>query len=162
MESAAGSDAEPSGAAMTNERTIHERLSLRSEAGAVGADELFWRIARAFYGRVERDPEFRPMFPASLEEPIRNQAEFLIQYFGGAPAYSMRKGHPRLRMRHMPFRIDRAARERWLGHMLLALDEVGVPEPERSEMRLYFERASDFLINTDDGASAGSVRPTPG
>jgi hemoglobin len=146
---------------MSIELSIHERLARRSEAGPAGADELFWRLARAFYRRVDRDPEFRAMFPASLEEPIRNQAEFLIQSFGGAAVYSARKGHPRLRMRHMPFRIDRAARDRWLGHMLAALDEIGVAEPERSEMRLYFERASEFLINTDDEAS-GHVMPTPG
>lgn len=147
---------------MSTDPTIHARLAARSGAGAAGADELFWRIARTFYGRVERDPVFRPIFPASLEEPIRNQAEFLIQYFGGAPAYSLRKGHPRLRMRHMPFRIDRAARDRWLGHMLLALDEVGVPEPERSEMRRYFERASEFLINAADGGGPDSLTPTRG
>lgn len=132
---------------MNLQPSVHERLARSTGLGPEGADELFWRIARAFYGRVDGDPEFRPMFPASLEEPIRNQAEFLIQYFGGAPRYSDRKGHPRLRMRHMPFRIDRTARDRWLGHMLAAIDEVGIPEPERTEMRIYFERASDFLIN---------------
>lgn len=119
--------------------SIHQRL---------GGDPPFWRIARAFYGRVAADPEFRTMFPADLEEPIRNQAEFLIQYFGGSPAYSLRKGHPRLRMRHASFRIDAAARDRWMSHMLAALEEAEIPEPERSAMRAYFEHASTFLINS--------------
>lgn len=113
----------------------------------LGGEEPFWRIARAFYVRVERDPDLRPMFPADLEAPIRNQAEFLMQYFGGPQKYSERKGHPRLRMRHMSFAIDQAARDRWLGHMLAALEDAGIPEPERAEMRRYFEHASTFLMN---------------
>ena len=72
--------------------------------------EPFWRIARAFYARIDVHPTMRGMFPADLEEPIRNQAEFLIQYFGGPTEYSDRKGHPRLRMRHMPFALHLAAR----------------------------------------------------
>lgn len=117
----------------------------------LGGPEPFWAIARAFYGRVERDTDrdFRALFPGDLAEAIRNQAEFLIQYFGGPGGYSERKGHPRLRMRHAPFRIDRAARDRWMGHMLNALEEAGIPEPERSEMKAYFEHASTFLINAD-------------
>lgn len=120
--------------------TIHARL---------GGDEPFWRIARAFYARVDRDPRIRAMFPDDLEEPIRNQAEFLIQYFGGPQAYSLRKGHPRLRMRHAPFAIDLAARNAWMEHMLGALEDAAIPEPERALMREYFEKASLFLINRD-------------
>ncbi|MBM4113832.1 MAG: hypothetical protein FJ253_10785, partial [Phycisphaerae bacterium] len=86
--------------AMSGIQSLHARLG----------SEAFWRIARCFYARIERHPTLRPMFPADLAEPIRNQAEFLIQYFGGPQDYSARKGHPRLRMRHAPFRIDLAAR----------------------------------------------------
>jgi hemoglobin len=120
--------------------TIYERL---------GGDPIFWKIAEAFYGRVGADPdqEFRSIFPKDLTEPIRNQAEFLIQYFGGPTAYSDRKGHPRLRMRHATFPIDRAARDRWMTHMQAALIEAQVPEPERSQMAKYFEETSLFLMN---------------
>ena len=120
--------------------TIHARL---------GGDEPFWRIARAFYARVDRDPRIRAMFPDDLEEPIRNQAEFLIQYFGGPQTYSERKGHPRLRMRHAAFPIDLDARNAWMEHMLGALADAAIPEPERALMREYFEKASLFLINRD-------------
>lgn len=115
----------------------------------LGGDAAFWRLARAFYGRIDRDDDaaFRAIFPVDLEEAIRNQAEFLVQYFGGPTTYSERKGHPRLRMRHMPFAIDQQARDRWLGHMVAALDDAAIPEPEKAEMRVYFERASQFLIN---------------
>ncbi len=120
--------------------TIHARL---------GGDDPFWRIARAFYARVDRDPRIRAMFPDNLDEPIRNQAEFLIQYFGGPQAYSQRKGHPRLRMRHAPYAIDLDARNAWMEHMLGALEDAAIPEPERALMREYFEKASLFLINRD-------------
>ena len=120
--------------------TIHARL---------GGDDPFWRIARAFYARVDRDPRIRAMFPDNLDEPIRNQAEFLIQYFGGPQAYSQRKGHPRLRMRHAPYAIDLDARNAWMEHMLGSLEDAAIPEPERALMREYFEKASLFLINRD-------------
>ena len=122
------------------QRTVFERL---------GGPEPFWRIARAFYGRIARHPELRPMFPEDLEEPIRNQAEFLIQYFGGPTTYSDRKGHPRLRMRHMPFAIDVTARNAWVACMRGALEDAAVPEPERAEMMRYFEHAATFLINAE-------------
>lgn len=120
--------------------SVYERLG--------GADP-FWRIARAFYARVDSDADvaFRSMFPASLEEAVRNQAEFLIQYFGGPAEYSARKGHPRLRMRHMPFAIDLEARNRWMGHMRGAIEDAAIPSPEREEMLRYFENASTFLMN---------------
>jgi hemoglobin len=116
---------------------------------AVLGSEAFWRIARAFYARIDRDAFLRPMFPEDLEEPIRNQAEFLIQYFGGPQDYSARKGHPRLRMRHMNFAIDVAARHAWVACMRGALEDAAIPEPHRSAMMAYFERTATFLINRE-------------
>ena len=89
------------------------------------------------------------MFPADLEEPIRNQAEFLMQYFGGPQDYSNRKGHPRLRMRHATYKIGVAERNWWMDTMRLALEDAAIPEPERAEMIKYFEHVATFLINTD-------------
>lgn len=122
--------------------TIFERL---------GGEPAFWRIASAFYGRVHVDPTpgFRGMFPDDLEEAIRNQAEFLMQFFGGPTAYSNRKGHPRLRLRHAPFAIDMDARQRWMEHMRGALEDAAIPAPERGEMLDYFHKTSLFLINRD-------------
>jgi hemoglobin len=116
---------------------------------ALGAD-AFWRIARAFYARIDRDPFLRPMFPADLEEPIRNQAEFLIQYFGGPHEYSARKGHPRLRMRHMPYAIGVRERNAWMSHMEGALADAAIPEPHLSQMREYFARTATFMMNRDE------------
>lgn len=90
------------------------------------------------------------MFPADLEGPIRNQAEFLIQYFGGPSDYSARKGHPRLRMRHHGFAIGLAERNAWVEAMDGALCDAEIPEPDRTVMRKYFSTTATFLMNTDE------------
>lgn len=89
------------------------------------------------------------MFPPDLEEPIRNQAEFLIQYFGGPGEYSARKGHPRLRMRHAPYKIGVNERNWWVETMRQALADAEIPEGERLEMMRYFENTATFLMNAD-------------
>jgi hemoglobin len=113
----------------------------------VGGMPTFERLVDDFYARVAQDPLLRPMFPDDLEPGKRWQRLFLAQYFGGPTEYDGERGHPRLRMRHMPFPIDRAAQQAWLGHMLAAIDAAGIAEPMRSEMRAYFERGSEFMIN---------------
>jgi hemoglobin len=97
------------------------------------------------------------MFPDDLEPGKRWQFLFLTQFFGGPQRYAVERGHPRLRMRHFPFPIDESARDRWLGHMLAALDEVGVEEPMRGMMRDYFVRAAAHMVNveTPSGAQGG-------
>jgi hemoglobin len=112
-----------------------------------GGMETFRRLADAFYRRIEADPFLRPMFPRHLTSAREKQALFLAQYFGGPTTYSERRGHPRLRMRHMPFSIGAKERDAWVKHMLEAMDEVGIGEPAKSIMRRYFEDAGTFLIN---------------
>lgn len=114
----------------------------------VGGAETFQRLVDDFYDRVEADPVLRAVFPENLEPGKRWQFLFLSQYFGGPTQYGIERGHPRLRMRHMPFVIDAEARDHWLAHMLAAIDAVGIEEPARTVMRDYFERASEFMINT--------------
>jgi hemoglobin len=130
-----------------------ERITVYDLAGG---EAPFLAVAAAFYRRIDKEPALRDMFPADLSGPIERLALFLIQYFGGPGAYSEQRGHPRLRMRHLPFRIDRKARDIWVGHMLAAVDEVEVPEPARTAMREYFERGATFMINVDDGIGSES------
>jgi hemoglobin len=133
---------------MAQERTLYNQL---------GGMETFRRIAAAFYRQVEADDLLRPMYPEQLEEPRERFALFLAQFFGGPSDYAALRGHPRLRLRHLPFAIGQAERDRWLTHILAALDEVGIEEPARSVMTQYFASASTFLINqptADDAAPA--------
>ncbi len=114
---------------------------------SVGGMETFRQLVEAFYRGVETDPGLRPMYPPDLTESREHLALFLAQYFGGPGTYSEQRGHPRLRMRHRPFRIDAAARDAWLRHMRAAVDKVGVSEPARGVMLAYFKQVADFMIN---------------
>jgi len=114
----------------------------------VGGDATFQKLVDVFYARVEADPLLRPLFPTDLEPGKHWQFLFLVQYFGGPTHYADERGHPRLRMRHAPFKIDQAAQEAWLSHMLTAIDEIGIVEPARTIMRDYFQRAAEHMINS--------------
>ncbi|HZS85905.1 MAG TPA: globin [Chloroflexota bacterium] len=116
--------------------------------GQLGED-AFRRLVHAFYSRVYADPLLRPMFPDDRPAAEERLSLFLMQYFGGPTTYSERRGHPRLRMRHLPFSIGQRERDAWLGHMLAAMDEVGIAEPARAAMIDYFEHAATFMINRD-------------
>lgn len=113
----------------------------------VGGEPTFRKLVDIFYDRVEHDEVLRSIFPADLETGKRHQYLFLMQFFGGPQTYGEERGHPRMKMRHMPFPIDDKMRMAWLNHMLAAVDEVGIEEPMRGTMRTYFERASEHMIN---------------
>jgi hemoglobin len=123
-------------------KTLYEQL---------GGDAIFRRLVTAFYDRVESDPLLRPLFPDDLELGNEHQFLFLTQYWGGPPRYQEQRGHPRLRMRHAPFPIGQAEHDAWLGHILAAIDEIGIPEPARSQMGEYFERTATAMMNRVSG-----------
>jgi hemoglobin len=111
-------------------------------------EEGFGQLVRAFYAQVPDDRVLGPMYPredlAGAEERLR---DFLVGRFGGPARYAERRGHPRLRMRHMPFAIDEAARDRWVRNMDRALDEVRLPEDVTAALRAFFHSTATFLRN---------------
>ncbi len=115
----------------------------------VGGMAWFEALVDRFYDRVEVDPVLRPLYPEDLTDSRTHTALFLAQFWGGPTTYSDQRGHPRLRMRHLPFAIGQRERDAWLGHMLAALDAAPVPLPaEVSALFVeYFERASTAMIN---------------
>lgn len=113
----------------------------------VGGEDTFRRLVDVFYTLVEADSELRKIFPEDLEPGKHWQFLFLMQYWGGPTQYGEERGHPRLRMRHMPYAISPDLRDRWVAHMLSAIDQVGIQEPARSRMREYFEQGATFMIN---------------
>jgi hemoglobin len=76
--------------------------------------------------------------------------DFLIGRFGGPPRYIEQRGHPRLRMRHMPFAIGAAARNRWMALMDRALEEAELPHEATDHLRRFFDGVSTMLINKPD------------
>jgi len=112
-------------------------------------EEGFARLVAAFYRQVPSDDILGPMYPADdmpgAEDRLR---EFLIGRFGGPQRYIESRGHPRLRMRHMPFKLDQAARDRWVQLMDKALDEAALPGESAQCLREFFHHMATFLINT--------------
>ena len=116
---------------------------------AVGGHETFRRLIEEFYSRVETDPVLRPLYPEEDLGPAADRLRmFLMQYWGGPGTYSQERGHPRLRMRHAPFRIDRAAHDAWLTHMRAALDDLGLPASADKVLWDYLTVAADMLVNS--------------
>ena len=95
----------------------------------VGGAPTFERLVHAFYEGVADDPELRAIYPEEDLAPAERRLRmFLEQYFGGPPAYSRERGHPRLRMRHAPFPVTFDMRDRWLRHMTAAMGTLDLPE----------------------------------
>ncbi len=132
----------------------------------VGGDAFFVRLVDEFYDRVAQDPVLVAVYPEDLTEPRRTTAAFLAQFWGGPPDYSAERGHPRLRMRHHPFRIRTLERDRWFLHMSAAVDvllpaddpaaqpplvaESGLVAEVRTAMLDYFDRGATAMINSPD------------
>ncbi|MBI2709084.1 MAG: globin [Actinobacteria bacterium] len=115
---------------------------------AVGGRPFFDALARRFYAGVAQDPVLRPLYPEDLTEPTRWLAGFLAQYWGGGVGeYSVERGHPRLRMRHMGFQVGEAEAEAWLGHMTAAVRSAGLPRELEDRFLEYFRAAALHLRN---------------
>ena len=116
---------------------------------AVGGDAAVLCAGGRLYQGVEADPVLRPLYPDDLTRAKEHLALFFIQRFGGHTAYGDQRGHPRLRMRHVPFRIGPAERDAWLRCIFAALDATPAFAP--------FREASPLLHQSADFSST----PTP-
>lgn len=111
-------------------------------------EEGFARVVRAFYAQVPGDDILGPMYPsADMEGAEARLRDFLIGRFGGPQRYIEQRGHPRLRMRHAPFAVDRPARDRWMQLMTRALDEAELPAESDAVLRAFFDATATFMIN---------------
>jgi hemoglobin len=113
----------------------------------VGGQSFFDALVDRFYSGVETDPLLRPLYPEDLADPRAHLALFLAQYWGGPPAYSEQRGHPRLRMRHAPFVIGLAERDAWMRHMGEAVRAADLAPADETALMDYFEMAARSLIN---------------
>ncbi|MBG6083291.1 globin [Zhihengliuella flava] len=125
----------------------------------VGGHETFRKLAEKFYEQVAADDEFRAMYPEQDLGPATERLMmFLEQYWGGPTTYSEQRGHPRLRMRHMPYRINSHARDTWLKHMKVAVDSLDLPPLQHEVLWDYLERAAHSLVNTPDQPHSAGLR----
>jgi hemoglobin len=106
------------------------------------------RLVAAFYRRVPQDDILGPMYPAhDLVGSEQRLRDFLIYRFGGPTRYIEERGHPRLRIRHAPFAISPAARDRWIQLMTAALEEAAFPAEADQFVRAFLGDIAAFLIN---------------
>lgn len=117
------------------------------DEAAFGEPEISNMVA-AFYRRVREDDLLGPMYPPDdwdgAEQRLR---DFLIYRFGGSDRYIQERGHPRLGMRHAPFKIGLAERDRWLQLMEEAMQETKVPNRQILNVKVFFNQVANFLRN---------------
>jgi hemoglobin len=117
----------------------------------VGGRATFEKLVRAFYEGVQTDEVLWPMYPeGDLEGAIQRLTGFLEQYWGGPGTYSEQRGHPRLRIRHNPFKVNPDARDRWLKHMRVAVDSLDLSPLHANMLWDYLDRAAHAMVNTFD------------
>jgi hemoglobin len=129
---------------------------------AVGGEETFRRLVHTFYQGVAADPLLRPVYPSKNLGPAEEHLRlFLIQYWGGPRTYDERRGHPRLRMRHVRFSIGEAERDAWLRHMRAALDEIALDPAHDAQLWDYLVMAAHSLVNTPRESGGPDLGLTP-
>ena len=115
---------------------------------AVGGEPVFRQLVADFYRGVAQDPVLRPLYEdedlSAAEDRLRM---FLVQYWGGPTTYSEQRGHPRLRMRHVAWKIGERERDAWLSHMLPAVARLDIAEDARAAIWDHLERAAHSLVN---------------
>ena len=125
-------------AAMAPEDQVYTRIG----------EQGFARLVAAFYRQIPGDDLLGPMYPQDdLAGARQRLCDFLVGRFGGPQRYIAQRGHPRLRMRHMPFAVDAAARDRWVALMDAALAEAALEPASAATLRTFFADTATFLIN---------------
>jgi len=111
-------------------------------------DEPFSRLVESFYARIRDDDLLGPMYPDDDWEGARHRLlGFLIQRCGGPDTYSQQRGHPRLRMRHAPFAIDQAARDRWMQLMTASMPDAGLTDDDAALLHGFFDTVATHMMN---------------
>ena len=115
-----------------------------------GGTPFFEALVGSFYAGVATDPVLRAIYPeADLAAAERRLRLFLIQYWGGPRTYDEERGHPRLRLRHGPFAIGPAERDRWLTHMRAAIAASAPSDDVAAELERYFTMAAEAMRNRE-------------
>jgi hemoglobin len=118
---------------------------------AVGGEPTFRKLVDVFYAGVATDPVLRPLYPEADLGPAADRLRmFLEQYWGGPGTYSEQRGHPRLRMRHAPYKVGPTERDAWLRHMREAVDSLALEPSLSAQLWDYLEHAAMFMVNTTE------------
>ena len=126
-------------------------MTVESFYDQVGGHETFRKLVHEFYAGVAGDPELRALYPEDDLGPAETRFRmFLEQYWGGPTTYAEERGHPRLRMRHHPFKVTPTQRDRWLTHIMAAVDTLDLAPANDLILRDYLQRAAESMVNSLD------------
>lgn len=127
-----------------------------AEVFAEMGEEGIGRMVHAFYQRVKVDDLIGPMYPeGQWDQSEWRLREFLNFRLGGVTRYTEKRGHPRLKMRHVPFSIGIAERDRWIKLMSEAMEDAGVSESVQDQLKPFLAGIADNMRNRDESAGSG-------
>jgi len=118
----------------------------------LGGEAVVRRLADTFYDQMDEDPDYfviRKLHPQSLTGSREKFYKFLTGWLGGPPLYTDEFGHPRLRMRHMPYPIGSIERDQWMACMASAMDAVGVEAEMKARLIGSFANTADWMRNKE-------------
>ncbi len=117
----------------------------------IGGEARVQALVDRFYDLMDIEPGYRELRAAhgsTLEDARQKLFWFLCGWLGGPEHYTSRFGHPRLRMRHMPFAIGIVERDQWLACMDQAMGETGVDPVLRERLKRSFFQTADWMRNS--------------
>ncbi|MHB8949455.1 MAG: group II truncated hemoglobin [Rhodoferax sp.] len=132
---------------------IEEKRPLGTPFEKIGGEPKVQALVDRFYDLMDLEAayaELRAEHGNVLDDARQKLFWFLCGWLGGPQHYAERFGHPRLRRRHMPFRIGLLERDQWVACMDQAMGEIGVPGALRSHLREAFFKTADFMRNQSE------------
>lgn len=118
---------------------------------AIGADAGVRKLVDRFYDLMDEDPDvktLRDLHAKSLKISREKLYLFLSGWLGGPSLYIDKYGHPRLRQRHLPFKITSLERDQWISCMNKALEEQITDTLLLSSLKTSFYKVADHMRNT--------------
>jgi hemoglobin len=131
--------------------TQHAWGSAATPFEALGGETVIRGVVEDFYDLVNAEaPVLRAMLPKDDSTSRRKLGDYLIEWTGGPALYTPVRGHPRMRMRHMPFVITETDAVDWFRCMGMALDGRGISGPVRSFLDERLRALALHMVNTDE------------
>ena len=131
---------------------VMEDLKGASLYELIGGESGLRALVDRFYDLMDTSPEaskIRAFHAKSLKQSREKLFMFLSGWSGGPQLYMEKFGHPRLRMRHLPFSIGTVERDQWLGCMHKALDESQIDPRVKEFLKVRFAETADFMRNVE-------------
>ena len=129
---------------------IEEKPPFDSPFEWIGGEERVHALVARFYDLMDLEQRYKELRAAhgnTLDEARQKLFLFLCGWLGGPDYYQERFGHPRLRMRHMPFSIGIQERDQWVACMDQAMGAIDVPEALRTRLKASFMNTADWMRN---------------